>query len=187
MHMTLYSIVVFLHVVAMLGVFVALGTEWLLLSNIWFATDAAGARALIRASARLPVVGLSSCVFVLLTGIYLSTEAKAWSMPWIQVSLGAIVVMGFLGGISGRRMRAMRKTAASECHASLDTYRRSAADAVLQIAIRVRFATGLAIVLLMVLRCDMTASLSVMGAAFASGVLWGAPIRQCRFIERTTT
>jgi hypothetical protein len=32
--MTLYSIGVFFHVVAMLGLFVTLGAEWMILSNV---------------------------------------------------------------------------------------------------------------------------------------------------------
>jgi len=186
-HMTPYSIAVFLHVVAMLGLFVALGAEWLLLSKILLAADTAEARALVRASAILPVVALSSLAFILLTGIYLAAKAKAWTMPWIQVSLGAIVLMGVIGGIAGRRMRAMRKRAANESHTSLDTYQRSAADAALQIAVRMRFATALAIVLLMVTRSDMTTSVLIMSVALASGIFWSAPTWKRRLIPRTTS
>ncbi len=187
MRMTLYSIAVFLHVVAMLGLFIALGAEWLLFSNILLAADMAEARGLVRASAILPAVALSSLIFILLTGIYLAAKAKAGTMPWIPVSLGAIVLMGFLGGIAGRRMRAMRKTSANESHTSLDTYRRSAADAVLQIAVRMRFATALAIVLLMVMRSDMTTSVLIMGAALAAGIFWSALTWKRRIIQRTTS
>jgi hypothetical protein len=134
----------------------------------------AEARALVRASAILPDVGLSSLIFMLLTGIYLAAKAKAWTMPWIQASLGAIVLMGFLGGIAGRRMRAMYGTAGNESHTSLDAYRRSAAAAVLQIPVRMRSATALAIVLLMVTRSDMTTSVLIVGAALASGIFWSA-------------
>jgi hypothetical protein len=184
--MTPFSIAVFLHVLAMLGLFIALGAEWLLLSNILLATDAVEARALIRASAKLPVVVLFSLVLILLTGIYLADKAKAWTMPWIQVSLGAIVLMGLLGGMAGRRMRAMRKTAANESQASLDNFRRAAADAVLQIAVRMRFAMALAIVLLMVTRGDMAASVVILGAALASGIFWSAPTWKQRLMQRTT-
>jgi hypothetical protein len=186
-YMTPYSIAVFLHVVAVLGLFVALGAEWLLLSNILLATDTAEARSLVRASAMLPRVAFSSLVFILLTGVYLEAKAKLWTMPWIQVSLGAIVLTGFLGGVAERRRRAMPKPAANDSRTSLDIYRCSAADAVLQTTVRVRFATALAAVLLMVTRSDMTASVLIMGAALASGSFWSAPTWKRRFIQRSTS
>jgi hypothetical protein len=93
-------------------------------------------------------------------------------MAWIPVSLGAMILIGFLSGIVGRRMRAMLRAAANDTSISLDECRRIAADAGLRVLIRTRIATALAIVLLMTTRPGMVGSLIVVGAAVAAALLW---------------
>jgi protein-S-isoprenylcysteine O-methyltransferase Ste14 len=121
--MTPYSIVLFLHIIAMLGLFIALGTELLILSRVSRTVDRAEARAWMRASAISPAVALPSIALILLTGSFLAARTRGWAMAWIQVSLGAMALIGLLGGIAGRRMRAVRQIAANR-GASLDAYQR---------------------------------------------------------------
>ena len=117
-------------------------------------------RAWIRSSSNLPALALSSIVLIVLSGIYLAARIRAWPIAWIQVSLGAVIVIGVLGALVGTRLRAMRKIAADDSGESLDTYRLSVADAALQTPIRTRLTTALAIVLLMVTRPDRNTSVS---------------------------
>jgi hypothetical protein len=183
--MTPYSIVLFLHIVAMLGLFIALGAEWLILSSVLRAVDTTEARAWIRASSILPVVGLPSIALTLFTGIFLATKTRGWTMAWIQVSLGAIVLIGLLGGMAGRRMRAMRQAAANR-GPSLDAYQRLVKDATLQIPIRARFAVALAMVLLMVARPNFTTSLTIIGVALVAGFLGSIPTWSRRSVQQAT-
>ena len=105
-------------------------------------------------------------------------------MAWIQVSLGTMVLIGLLGGIAGRRMRAMRQIAANSS-TSLDAYQRLVTDAALQIPIHMRFAAVLAIVLLMVARPNLKASLVIISAAFATGLLVSVATWRRRAVEQT--
>jgi hypothetical protein len=182
--MTPYSIVLFLHVVAMLGLFIALGTELLILSRVSRTVDTGEARVWIRSSAIWPAVALPSIALILLTGAFLAARTGGWTIPWIQVSLGAMVFIGLLGGIAGRRMRAMRQIAANSS-ASLDAYQRLVTDAALQIPIHMRFAAVLAIVLLMVARPNLKASLVIISAAFATGLLVSVATWRRRAVEQT--
>jgi hypothetical protein len=133
-----------------------------------------------------PVLAPSSIALILLTGIYLAATARAWTFAWIQVSLGAMFLIGFLGAMAGARMRPIRKTAASGTGASLDTYRRSVADPALQIPVRTRLTAALAIVLLMVTRPGMNTSLMIVGVAFAAGLLWSVPTWGRKPLQRAT-
>jgi hypothetical protein len=182
--MSVYSIAIFLHVVGMLGLFVALGIERLILSNLAHATGTVEARAWIRSSSRLPALALSSIGLILLTGIYLAASTNAWAIPWIQVSLGGLFLIGFFGAVAGIRMRAMGKTAMDDSGASIDAYRRSVADAALQTPTRTRLTTALAIVLLMVTKPGRSTSLVIIGAAVAIGLLWSVPTWSRRIVER---
>jgi uncharacterized membrane protein len=182
--MTPYSIVLFLHVVAMLGLFIALGTELLILSIVSRTVDTVEARAWIRGSAISPAMALSSIALILLTGAFLAARTRGWAMAWIQVSLGAMVLIGLLGGIANRRMRAIRQIAANRS-ASLEAYQHLVADAALQIPLRMRFAAVLAIVLLMVARPSLKASLVIIGAAFVTGLIVSAPMWRRRSVDQT--
>jgi signal transduction histidine kinase len=182
--MSLYSIAVFLHVLGMLGLFIALGIERMILSNLAQSTGIVEARAWIRSSSNLPALALSSIVLIVLSGIYLAARIRAWPIAWIQVSLVAVIVIGVLGALVGTRLRAMRKIAADDSGASLDTYRHSVADAALQTPIRTRLTTALAIVLLMVTRPDRNTSLVIIGGALAIGLLWSVPTWNRRPVKR---
>jgi uncharacterized membrane protein len=184
--MTPYSIVLFLHVVAMLGLFIALGTELLILSRVSRTVDTGEARVWIRSSAIWPAVALPSIALILLTGALLAARTRGWAMAWIQVSLGTMVLIGLLGGIAGRRMRTMRQIAANR-GASLEAYQHLVADAALQIPLSMRFAAVLAIVLLMVARPDLRASLVIIGAAFVTGLLVSVPTWRRRSVQQTAS
>jgi uncharacterized membrane protein len=183
--MTLYSIGVFLHVVAMLGLFIALSLEWLILFNLARSTNTAEVQAWLRSSSFLRALALSSMTLILLTGIYLSVTVRGWTSGWIRVSLGALFLIGFLGAVAGTRMRAVQRVAVSEASASLDTYHSWAAGAVLQTSIRSRLTIAITVVLLMITRPGLGTSLAIIGAALAAGLIWSASTWSRRTVQRS--
>ena len=79
--MTLYSTILFLHVLGMLGLVTALGIEWVLLRYTARAGSREEAQAYIRPTAILPPLAIVSTVLVLISGIYLGIHLRAGDRP----------------------------------------------------------------------------------------------------------
>jgi len=150
--MTLYSTILFLHVLGMLGLVTALGIEWVLLRYASRAGSHEEAQAYLRPIVILPPLAIVSTLLVLFSGIYLAAHLRAWEQAWVRVSFWALLVIGALGIFAAKRMWASR-----------------------QAPIRIRFSLLLGIVFLMVTHANLTLSLSTMGAALAIGLAWSAP------------
>jgi hypothetical protein len=160
--MTLYSTILFLHVLGMLGLVTALGIEWVLLRYTARAGSLEEARACLRPTAVLPPLAIASMVLVLISGVYLAIHLRAGEQAWVRVSLLALLFIAALGIFAGRRMRALRRASAE--------IRELINDPRLQMPIRIRFSVLLGIVFLMVARTNLALSLSTMGAALAIGL-----------------
>jgi hypothetical protein len=148
--MTLYSTILFLHVLGMLGLVTALGIEWVLLRYTARAGTREEAEAYIRPTAILPPLAI--------------VDLRAGDQAWVRVSLFALLFIGGLGIFTGKRMRALRR-ASAQIHELVS-------DPRLQTPIRLRVSVLLGIVLLMVAHTNLTLSLSTMGAALAIGLAW---------------
>ena len=75
--MTLYSIVLYLHVLASIGLFATLGFEGLSLFHLRRASTLAEARLWIEPVLRLPLVTAASGLIVLCSGVYLTMRMEA--------------------------------------------------------------------------------------------------------------
>jgi hypothetical protein len=165
--MTLYSTILFLHILGMLGLVTALGIEWVLLRYTARAGSQEEARACLRPTMVLPPLAIVSMALVLFSGIYLARDLRAWDQAWVRVSFAALLFIAALGIFAGTRMRALRR-ATSEVRELVN-------DPRLQTPIRIRFSVLLGIVFLMVSHASLALSLSVMGAALAVGLAWSVP------------
>jgi hypothetical protein len=165
--MTLYSTILFLHILGMLGLVTALGIEWVLLRYTARAGSHEEARACLRPTMVLPPLAIVSTVLVLFSGVYLAADLRAWEQAWVRVSFWAVLFIGALGIFTGTRMRPLRR-ATSEVRELVN-------DPRLQTPIRIRFSLLLGIVFLMVSHASLALSLSVMGAALAVGLAWSVP------------
>jgi hypothetical protein len=165
--MTLYSTILFLHVLGMLGLVTALGIEWVLLRFAARAGSREEAQACLRPTIVLPPLAIVSTLLVLFSGIYLAVHLRAWEQAWVRVSFFALLFIAALGIFAGTRMRLLRKAASG--------IRELVNDSRLQTPIRIRFSVLLGIVFLMVAHTNLALSLSTMGAALAIGLVWSVP------------
>jgi hypothetical protein len=156
--MTIYSAVLFVHVVSALGIFAALSFEAATLRRLRGSTGSREARVWLGYSPDLPAWGLAAFVFMLFSGIYLATEMSGWMLAWVQVAMGTLILLAPLGGVSARKMRAIRLACAAEDaeDASLPTIVR---DPFLKLSINLRIALVLGVVLLMTSKPDLLESL----------------------------
>src|SRR5262249_23304905 len=107
--MTLYSIVLYLHLLATLGLFAGLSFEVLSLFHLRHASTIAEVRLWIELVPRLPLVTAASGVIVVCSGVYLTMRMGAFTLAWPRVSLAALVLIAPLAALTGRRMREIRE------------------------------------------------------------------------------
>src|SRR5258708_12378570 len=84
--MTIYSTVLFIHVVSAIGLFIALAAEGAILFRIRSAQSVEGARFFIRVFQRLRIVAIPSFLAVLVGGMYLASK-WARGIFWIPLPL----------------------------------------------------------------------------------------------------
>jgi hypothetical protein len=163
--MTLYSGVLFVHVVSALGIFAALGIEAVTLSRLRQSTDSTEARRWLDLAPGLPAIAIGSLLFLLLSGGYMTSEMSGWNLAWPKVALAALILIAPFGAVTRKRLRAIRQACfASNTNESDLTSRLR--DPVLKHSLDIRISLALAIVLLMTAKPGLQESLGIV-AGFA--------------------
>src|SRR6266478_5414281 len=97
----------------MLGLFVTLGFEWLLVFALRRAGSLPEVESLLQSLRKLPLLALGSLALVLVSGGYMASRTALWGSAWMQASLASLVLIAPLGVIAGRQMRAIRADVAA--------------------------------------------------------------------------
>jgi hypothetical protein len=170
--MTFYSVILFVHVAGALALFMALGLEWTSLRHL----QDSGTMEQIRAWGNVSTVVRSLSIFatlaILLPGGYLAAKMTSWSQPWIQISMGATLLIGAAASaVTGPRMRAIRSACAAGNGEVSAALRVRLSDPFLWVSLQFRVALALGIVFLMTTRPELEGALAVIGAALAVGLV----------------
>jgi hypothetical protein len=174
--MTLYSIVLFLHVVAALAYFVGFGLEWASLVHVRRASTAEQAREWLGLRAWVMPLGLTSLVLILLSGLYMAATLVGW-MGWIVVALASLILIAIIGAtLTGLRIGAIEKAAAAESGPLSPALRQRLNDPLLLTSIQTRTAIALGIVFLMAVQPDLAGALLTIGIAIVLGLASSLPI-----------
>jgi hypothetical protein len=168
--MTLYSVVLFVHVTSVLAMFAALSFEVLSLFHLRRASTLAEARRWIEPVPGLPLVAMGSLLVAFFSGVYLAMQMSAFNLAWPKVTVVVLLLMAPLGAMSGRRMRAVRRACAAEKGSHSELLGRLQ-DQFLKISLGIRIAVFLGIVLLMGAKPGLWESIGVVGASVALGLL----------------
>jgi len=172
--MTLYSVILFFHVLGVVLLFAAFGLEWVCLRGIRRAASIEQVRAWTGAAAVTPRFHAFSGPLIIFAGAYLATKMQAWPQGWISMSLLGVVGMMALGmGVSAPRMRALGKASMQPSALLADSIGRAQAP-VFRYSLRIRLALGLGIILLMGSKSPLGISAAVMGVAVVAGLIAGA-------------
>ena len=171
--MTLYSLVLFVHVTAVLALSATLSFEALPLFHLRHASSLSEIQRWMDPVPGLRWIAISSMVFVLVSGIYLAQQMSALGMAWPKVTIAALLLIGPFGALSGRRMRAIRQacTAAKTIHSELLGQLR---DPLLKISLGVRIGIFLGIVLLMAAKPQLWMAVGVVATAVVLGLFFSA-------------
>jgi hypothetical protein len=171
--MTLYSVILFLHLLGALILFAALALEWICLRQLRQATSLDQFRDWTTAVPLIPRFNAFAGPLVFFPGAYLATKMKAWPQGWISMALLAVVAIIALGaGVSGPRMRRLVKASKQSDAVLADLVGRARAR-VFRLSFRLRMALGLAAVFLMGSKSPIGVSGIVMGGAATLGLLFG--------------
>jgi hypothetical protein len=175
--MSLYGFVLFLHVAAVLGLFLCLGFEALSLFRLRRASTLAEGRLWIDPLPLLPLWTGASALVVFGSGIYLAMRMSAFGQAWIDLSIVALMLIAPLGKLTSKRMRAIRHALANASTMEPQLFSRLD-DAWLKISLSVRMFIFLGIVLLMTAKPELLQSISIVACSVFLGFL--APLVSSR-------
>ncbi len=168
--MTLYSAVLFVHVVSALGVFAALSLEAVALLHLRRATSASEARLWLEFAPGLPFLAIGSLMLLLLSGFFMTTQMSGWTLAWPRAAMGALILIGPLGAVTGRRMRAIRIASAANKPNGSELMGKLR-DPILIFSMNMRIALVLGIVLLMTAKPELRQSLGIVVSSVFLGLI----------------
>lgn len=168
--MTLYSILLFLHVAAVLVLFASLSFEFLSLSRLRQAPDLDDVRRWVDPVPGIPLMAMASILVVLVSGIYLAVRMSAFDLAWPKVALAALLLIAPFGALTGKRMRAIRRMLAEATPTKLEVLKRLQ-DPFLKISLGVRTVVFLGIVLLMAAKPEFRQSVAIVVGSVVLGLL----------------
>ena len=164
--MTVYSLVLFVHVVAVLALFAALSLEALSLSHLRRAATLHYVQLWIEPVPGLPLIAGSSLLAALLSGIYLTVRMSTFGAAWPKVTIAAMLMIAPLAAVTATRMRGIRRASAVATAITSELGGRLQ-DPLLKISLGIRIAVVLGIVLLMGAKPDLLVSVGIVGASAA--------------------
>jgi hypothetical protein len=169
--MTLYAVILFIHVTSALVLFATMSFEAMSLFHLRGASCLSEVREWLEPVPGLPLAAMGSLLVILVSGIYLVMRIQAYRMAWPQVAVGGLFLMAPFGAISGKRMRMIRKACAeaNEVNSALLSRLR---DSFLKVSVGIRILVFLGIVLLMAARPGLWVSLGVLATSVVLGLLW---------------
>ncbi|HEX4227458.1 MAG TPA: hypothetical protein VHZ07_02230 [Bryobacteraceae bacterium] len=169
--MTIYNFVLFIHILAVLGLAIAVAFHWTMHNKAISARESEETLRWIRATARLPLLLLLSLVTVLVSGIYMASRIHAFGRGWISASFLSILLIAVVSISGALATRALQRYAQEE---KIDEIRRNLVRPLLVIPVRLQFALLLTIIFLMVARTNLSMSLEIVGVGTVIGLLWSA-------------
>jgi hypothetical protein len=171
-----YSIALFLHIVGALGLFAALALEWTSLFYLRRSVTVEQVRSWMNVLSLVRRLGPTSLVFILLPGFYMM--ATVWGgVPWIVVTLAAILLFPLLGAFSGIRLAAIGRSVETEAGLLAPVVRRQLRNPLFWISVQMRTMIATGIVFLMVVKPDLAGSLATIALASVLGLLLALPLR----------
>jgi uncharacterized membrane protein len=160
------SLMLFAHVVGVLGLFVGLGLEWIGLDGMRRSRTRAEALPWLRLVASVPRLSGMALAAIVVSGVYLGARIGALGNDWMRASYGALLLMAIVSGpVARSAMRALKNAADVPADGPVSTLRTAAFNPILRLSLRVRIAFGLAILFLMIAKPDAGESLLVLALA----------------------
>jgi hypothetical protein len=174
--MNAYGLVLFCHVLAAVGLFVALAVEWLGVRHLRVSTSYEQAREWSQPFKVLLPLGMPATLVVLASGIYLATTMSVWEAGWVKPALPTLVVVAIAGAIVGpRRARSIAAIAKGAGPLPVDLVAQLR-HPLLVASWRVRCALLAGLLFEMTAKPDLRGAVVATGGAALVGLVWSAPL-----------
>jgi hypothetical protein len=167
--MELMGLLVFVHVVAALGMFAAFSVEGVTQAYLRQATSADEVRRWSAAYRAVPPLASMSLALLLATGLWMTLGAWGWT-GWIVVASGSILVLAGIGASGGIRYSAAVQAASRETGTLSAEQQGRLREALPLASLVMRIFIVLGIVFLMTVKPDIAGSLLAMVVAVLLGV-----------------
>jgi hypothetical protein len=111
--MNLYTVVLFVHAIAVLVLIAALTMEAWTLMQLRRAARSSDVRPWTDMTRSIAIGAISSLTIIYATGAWLPESMRSWACAWPRLAALEVVLFALFGAFTGRRMRAIRRFAAS--------------------------------------------------------------------------
>lgn len=181
-HGMFYSVVLFFHVLGAVALFAVLGALLVGMVLMRRASTVEQVRTWAGLAHGIGPVFPVPNVLILLAGLYMAATEWGWAVPWIDVSLVALVVMAVLGRtvIGSRIEKAHEASLAAPEGPIPDALHRRRTDPVLWSTFLSFVAVAVGIVFLMTVKPGLAGALAAIGVAIVIGIAGAAIIRTPR-------
>ncbi len=171
--MTLYPYTLLLHIVGVIGLFIAISLELVVVSRLRAAKTTTQVHEWLTLSRVIDLVLPVSAVFILISGLVLIFSGWGWGHAWIELSLGLLVLLGILGPVmNGPRMQAIHVAAQAAPVGEIPPALRSViSHPVLRAYAPISGLVALGIVIMMVLKLDWLGSGMVIALVLIIGLI----------------
>jgi hypothetical protein len=187
--MSWYTLALFAHIVGVLTLFVSLAVQWLSTLRVRHAGSIAQVREWSGLAGGLGRLAPISGVLILGAGIYMTVISWSVLTTWVDVSIGAMVIMMILGmGVVGRRLKAIQRAASEALTNEIDaTLQTSVEDPALWVSMQMAVAVALSIVFMMTTKPSLTISvISVLVSLALGGVVGAMTLRSPGMEQRVS-
>lgn len=168
--MTLYSLVLFVHVVSAIGLFIAFSLEAFVSLRIGWAQDAGQMQFFVKAFERLKWIAIPSFAGILLGGLFLAYPYGE-STFWIPTAFVATLAIMAIGGFLTGRKRIRLAKALAKPNAEFAALAAQARAGSLAVSYGLRVGLAFAIVFLMTTQAGVWPSVAGLAAGLAGGLL----------------
>jgi hypothetical protein len=170
--MTLYALILFIHLAGVVTLFLAFGIEWAAISFLRKANSPEEAQTWLRLGRLAPLINGPALLLVIVSGGYLASIIGAFKQGWIPASFIGIVVVAVLGGaINAPKMRAIRLAIPKGGDALSAALRTK----LLPVSVRLRTFAALSIIFMMAAKLPLGPSLLALIAGLIVGLLASVP------------
>ncbi len=174
--MDAYSVVLFMQIVGVLGLFVALGLESTGLRQIRVALAPEQVRTWMGILNSTRRMGFACMGTTVITGIYMMLTDTGL-VPWLYVSVGSLVLVILLSvALTAPRMMEIGQAMAMGKGTLTSTFYRLANQPLLRVSIQTRIALALGIVFLKITKPELVGSLLTIGVAILLGFASTLPL-----------
>jgi hypothetical protein len=175
--MTVFSVVLFLHLAGAMALFIGYGIEWTASALFRSASSAEQLRAWLRVFKISPPLAGAGLGVLLISGGYLASLSKAMKQGWIPATLIGIFLALALGfALILPRMKRIRATLPAGDEPFSLALRSAITDPIVLTAIRTRFMLATGIVYLMAAKPPFASSLMVLAVAVVLGAVFSVSI-----------